>query len=52
VNWETRRREYQEVYGDVLICVSVCDEGNNKLVKLAGEHSILYDWREHGYSRE
>jgi hypothetical protein len=52
VNCETRRWEYQEVYGAVLICVSVRDEANNKLVKLAGEHSILCDWRDPNYSRK
>jgi len=35
-----------------LICVSLCDEANNKLVKLAGEYSILYDWRDSSYSRK
>jgi hypothetical protein len=37
-------------YSAVLFCVSVCDEAN-ELVKLAGENSILYDWRDPGYSR-
>ena len=52
VNCEIRRREYQEVYGAVLISVSVRDEANNKLVKLAGENSILYHWRNPSYSRK
>ena len=41
VDCETRRREYQDVYGAVLICVRVLDEANNKLVRLAREHSIF-----------
>jgi len=52
VNCKTRRREYQEVYGAVLICVSVREEANYKRVKLAGEYSVLYDWRNLSCSRK
>jgi hypothetical protein len=31
------------VYSVVLFCASVCVEAN-KLVNMAGENSILYDW--------
>jgi hypothetical protein len=47
-----RSWKYHRLYSAVLGYVSMSEEANIKLVELVGKHSILYDWKDTGFTRK